>query len=80
MRFSTHAFGLLLYTSSSVFGQVSASPPVFEVASVKAADPTANGSRIDINQGRLTLTNVTLKQCILVAYHIQAYQLSGGIG
>src|ERR1051326_2017266 len=77
MRFSTLACGLLFYASRSVFGQVSASSPVFEVASVKAADPAANGSHTNINQGRLAMTNVTLKQCILMAYHIQAYQLSG---
>jgi bla regulator protein blaR1 len=78
MNFSTLARGLLFFTSLSVFGQVSASSPVFEVASIKPADPAASGSRTNANQGRLTMTNVTLKQCILMAYHIQGYQLSGG--
>src|SRR5215469_3134548 len=78
MRFSTLTCGLLFFTSSSVFGQVSASSPIFEVASVKPADPAASGSRTNTNQGRLTMDNVTLKQCILMAYHIQGYQLSGG--
>jgi len=78
MRFSTLACGLLFFTSLSVLGQVSASSPVFEVASVKPADPAARGSRTNANQGRLTMDNVTLKQCILMAYHIQGHQLSGG--
>ena len=78
MHSSTLACGLLFFTFSPVFGQVSASSPVFEVASIKPADPAASGSRTNANQGRLTMTNVTLRQCILMAYHIQGYQLSAG--
>ena len=78
MGYSRLACGLLILTASSVLGQVSASSPVFEVASVKPADPAASGSRTNTNQGTLAMTNVTLKQCILLAYHIQGYQLSGG--
>lgn len=78
MHSSTLVCGLLFFTSSPVLGQVSASSPVFEVASIKPADPAASGSRTNTNQDRLMMTNVTLKQCILMAYHISGYQLSGG--
>jgi len=72
-------FGSLLFVlSCAVWGQNAAAPASFEVASIKPADPAASGSRTRGSPGRLTMSNMTLRQCILNAYRVQDYQLSGG--
>jgi uncharacterized protein (TIGR03435 family) len=38
----------------------------------------ANGSSTHTNQGSLRMSGVTLKRCILYAYRMQDYQVSGG--
>jgi uncharacterized protein (TIGR03435 family) len=58
----------------------------FEVASIKAADPSApRGGRlaappIDTRPGLLTARNASLKQLIRGAYTLENYQVSGGPG
>src|SRR5580704_3028348 len=51
----------------------------FEVASVKPAAPGAPGTMIRFGPGGgLTITNMTLKELIVIAYRIQPFQISGG--
>jgi uncharacterized protein (TIGR03435 family) len=76
MQWVTRISSLVVLSSYAVLGQ--SVEPAFEVASIKPADPAANGSSTRTSQGRLTMTNVTLKRCIQIAYRIQEYQVSGG--
>src|ERR1017187_8871388 len=63
---------------------VPAPSPRFEVASIKAANPSApRGGRlaappINTKPGLLTARNATLKQIIRGAYTLENYQISGG--
>jgi uncharacterized protein (TIGR03435 family) len=51
----------------------------FEVASIKPAAPDARGMWIRPSPGgRVTVTNFSLKELIVIAYRIQPYQISGG--
>src|ERR1035437_5767393 len=60
------------------FGQAPATPPAFDVASIRRARPDATwGFRLGPG-GRAVLTNVTLKDLIMVAWHIQDFRIAGG--
>lgn len=51
----------------------------FEVASIKPAAPDARGTRINMAPGgRLNITNMTLKEMIVIAWEVQPFQVSGG--
>jgi hypothetical protein len=64
---------------SSLWGQPAARPLTFEVASIKPAAPDARGRMIRIMPGGgLTVTNVTLKLLLTVAYDVRDFQISGG--
>ena len=53
--------------------------PAFEVASIKPAAPGARGSFIrPAPGGRLEMTNMTLKNMIMIAYRVQPFQITGG--
>ncbi len=53
--------------------------PEFEVASIKPAAPDARGMFIRTTAGgRVNVTNMSLKELIVIAYRIQPYQISGG--
>ncbi len=53
--------------------------PQFEVASIKPAAPDARGMFIRPSPGgRVNVTNMTLKELIVIAYRVQPYQISGG--
>jgi len=53
--------------------------PRFEVASIKPAAPDARGVFIrNMPGGRLNITNMTLKDMIVFAWHVQPFQISGG--
>jgi uncharacterized protein (TIGR03435 family) len=52
--------------------------PKFEVASIKPGDPNSPHTGADSDNDRLTLTNVTLKRCIMTAYRIGPNQIVGG--
>jgi uncharacterized protein (TIGR03435 family) len=65
----------------------SATPPRFEVVSIKPAAPdarpgrvayAANGAEITTNPGLLSIRSISLKDLIAVAYGVEAYQISGG--
>lgn len=54
-------------------------PPEFEVASIKPAAPDARGMYIRTTEGgRVNVTNMTLKEMIVLSYRIQPFQISGG--
>ena len=51
----------------------------FEVASIKPAAPDARGMYINTTGGgRVTVTNMSLKEMMVLAYRIQPFQISGG--
>jgi len=51
----------------------------FEVASIKPAAPDARGMFIRTTEGgRVNVTNMTLKEIIVLAYRIQPFQIQGG--
>jgi uncharacterized protein (TIGR03435 family) len=61
-----------------VWGQEPA--PVFEVASIKPADPAENGTSYNTNAGGLRVTGANLRSLVMYAYNIRNFQLSGGPG
>jgi uncharacterized protein (TIGR03435 family) len=55
--------------------------PEFEVASIKATAPGARGMFIRPTPGgRVNITNMTLKELIVIGWRIQPFQISGGPG
>lgn len=53
--------------------------PEFEVATIKPAAPHERGMFIRTNTGGLvTITNMTLKELVVLAWRVQPYQISGG--
>jgi uncharacterized protein (TIGR03435 family) len=70
------ALALCLFVPSA-HGQ----PPAFEVVSIKSAAPGQKG--MDLHRdpgGGMTATNVDLRTLVILSYHIQPFQLSGGPG
>ena len=55
-----------------------AQPTAFEVATIKLAEPGQDSSGTSNSVGTQTLSNMTLRECIRFAWHLQEYQLSGG--
>jgi bla regulator protein blaR1 len=72
----------LTFCACAAFGQTPATEhPRFEVASIKPAAADARGTFIRATPGgRLNLTNMPLKEMIVLAWRIQPYQISGGPG
>lgn len=73
IRVSVFAIALAAYAQTG--------GPTFEVATVKPASAeeiAAGGSGIPTGHGRATGINVTLKRCIIGAYHIGPGQVVGG--
>jgi uncharacterized protein (TIGR03435 family) len=71
---------LLMTMSRSSLAQPDTSPPAFDVASIKRSQITANSSSISRSGGRITLENVSLRECISFAYGIPTgrdYELEG---
>ena len=53
----------------------------FEVASIKPANPDAQGSSIHFMPGgSVKMTNVSLRRIIMFAYDLRDFQISGGPG
>jgi hypothetical protein len=66
----------ILYSAVAAHGQ---SPsPRFEVASVKPSNDPPGHSGSDSDGGLLRLSNVTLKRCIMGAYHVGPNLIFGG--
>jgi uncharacterized protein (TIGR03435 family) len=53
-------------------------PAAFEVASIKLSDDPPGNSGWSPNPGRLLIRNMSLKGCIMAAYHLQDFQITGG--
>jgi uncharacterized protein (TIGR03435 family) len=68
---------LAVCVSGTVYGQP-APAPRFEVASVKSSDADPGSSGVKTGRGRLTANYVTLKRCIMGAYHVGRNQIVGG--
>ena len=72
------AISTLIICAATLHGQP-ASPPQFEVASIKLSAKGANStSGIWTRHDRLDANNVTLKRCIMGAYGVGPHQISGG--
>jgi len=72
---------LILLAAIPVQAQSADSNLTFEVASVKPADPNAQGTSIRVVPGGgLNMTNITLRNMITFSYDIRDFQLSGGPG
>ncbi len=70
--------GLLAMLNCGAMGQTDARPE-FEVASIKPAAPDQRGMFILPGPGGgIRVTNMTLKELIVMAYRIQPFQISGG--
>jgi uncharacterized protein (TIGR03435 family) len=72
--------GLTVIMVCGAFGQTAATPPSFEVASIKPAAPPVNGRlmiRMGGDPGRIDYSNVSLKDIIRQAYGVHDYQISG---
>lgn len=72
-----------LCAGSVAFGQQAAATPTpqFDVASIKPSAPGQPGTFIRTAPGgRLTITNMPLKEMIVLAWRIQPFQISGGPG
>jgi uncharacterized protein (TIGR03435 family) len=72
--------GLALLTAGVVFAQAPATPPAFEVASVKPAPPPTPGMfkvQMGGDPGMVDYKNVSLKSLIARAYEMKEFQVSG---
>jgi uncharacterized protein (TIGR03435 family) len=71
---------LIGFTSYAAFGQAPAGP-TFEVASVKASKMAGVEGKgrdsVESSPGSLTMRNVSLSACLLWAYDVKEFQLSG---
>src|SRR5881398_2299162 len=80
------ALSSMLSMAAVMFAQPASGPlprgaePQFEVASVKPSAPDAarKGSGSHSDNGRLTITNSTLKRCIMGAYGVGQNEITGG--
>jgi uncharacterized protein (TIGR03435 family) len=67
---------LIFLTSDEAFGQSTAAPPAY-VASVKPNKSGSGSSSENERNGRLTATNISLKDCLRFAYGLKDYQIIG---
>jgi len=79
MRVMLWTVGCLLLTLTGGATAQTDARPEFEVASIKPAAPDARGMFIRPTPGgRVNITNMTLKELIVIAWRIQPFQISGG--
>jgi hypothetical protein len=52
--------------------------PAFEAATIKPGDPSFNGTLVATPPGRLTMKNITLREAVRTAYHLNEPELFGG--
>jgi uncharacterized protein (TIGR03435 family) len=65
--------------AGAAVSQPSETPLIFEVASIKPADPDARNSSLrHLPGGGLNVTNGVVRQLITFAYRVSGFQLSGG--
>jgi uncharacterized protein (TIGR03435 family) len=80
MRQVIAGLGAAVLASCGLFGQTAATPPAFEVASIKPAPPQTGGrmmTRTGGDAGRVDYANVNLKQVLMRAYDVKTYQITG---
>lgn len=66
---------------TSLIGALGQSPRTFEVASIKPSHSSSDESNVDSTKGgRLTCTNVSLKELIRLAFGVKDYQIQGAPG
>jgi len=72
--------GLLNAPAGQAQSQAPAAPtPQFDVASIKPSAPDQRGMRISSSPGgTLNITNLPLKEMIMIAWSVQPFQISGG--
>jgi uncharacterized protein (TIGR03435 family) len=68
----------LLFAVSSAYGQVAPSGVRFEVASIKASDPSVRGSHSNVDRRIMSISNWTAKRLIQRAYGVEDFQVTGG--
>ena len=79
MRVMLWTVGCLLLTLTGGATAQTDAHPEFEVASIKPVAPDARGMFIRPTPGgRVNITNMTLKELIVIAWRIQPFQISGG--
>jgi uncharacterized protein (TIGR03435 family) len=76
MKCALRSFGFAALASCALLAQ-DAEPPAFDVASVKPNRTGNSNTHIGHDGGTLTMTNATLKYCILRAYGVADAQVSG---
>jgi len=77
------AVSITLLAPAGLLGQSAASPPAFEVASVKLAGPAENAlgrGVLPFPGGRMAAYKCTLEKLIEEAFSLQPFQISGGPG
>lgn len=81
MKWNIVRAGLLASIPCGVWGQISPTPPAFEVASIKLNKTAVRGGSMDFSRGgeRFTMTNMPLGALIVAAWNITVRQLSGPI-
>jgi uncharacterized protein (TIGR03435 family) len=57
--------------------QTGTTAPAYEVASIHPSDPKSTGARMQLMPGGLSISGMTIKNLIWLAYGIHDYQLSG---
>lgn len=55
-----------------------AQPQEFEAATIKPGDPEIHGTMISTPPGRLVMKNITLREAVRTAYHLNQPELFGG--
>jgi uncharacterized protein (TIGR03435 family) len=69
---------IIVLASVQTRAQTGTAAPAFEVASIRRTDPKSTGPTMRFMPGgRLSVTGMTIKNLIQIAYGIQDYQLSG---
>lgn len=69
----------LAQSAASISSPAAAEPPHFEVASIKPAAPDQRGTFIRPGpNGGINISNMPLKEMIVLAWQIQPFQVSGG--
>ena len=69
---------VLVLGSLSAFGQATTATQTFDVASIKRAPANQEWGYRFAPGGRAILTNLSLKDLIQIAWHIQAFRIAGG--
>jgi uncharacterized protein (TIGR03435 family) len=67
----------MVFAACGMFGQPAVPAPAFEVASIRPNASASGNSSTHWSKGQISMENVSLKQCIEVAFDVKDYSLSG---